>query len=57
MKDISRYFWTTAHKSTNPSKADIEALAKWKEDKGRPNKINELILKTKADLKDGHEDI
>ena len=38
-------------------KADIEALAKWKEDKGRPNKINELILKTKADLKDGHEDI
>ena len=26
------------------------ALAKWKEVNGKPDKINELILKTKADL-------
>ena len=34
-----------------------QASTKWKEVKRRPEKINELILKTKADLKDGLDSI
>ena len=34
-----------------------EALAKWKEVKGKPDKINELILETKADLKEEPDNI
>ena len=41
------------HKSISHKKADSEASAKRKEVKGIPDKINELILKTKADLKEG----
>ena len=41
-------------KSIKPrKKADSEASAKWKEVKGKPDKINKLILKTKANLEDG----
>ena len=32
-------------------KKQSEASSKWKKVKGKPDKINELILKTKADLK------
>ena len=35
----------------NREKADSEASAKWKEIKEKPDNINELGLKTKADLK------
>ena len=38
-------------------KADTEASAKWKEVKGKPDKINELILKMKANLKEGSDNI
>ena len=51
--------WT--HKSIKPEKKkkkkQIEASAKWKEVKGKPDKINELILKTKAELKQGSDNI
>ena len=40
------------HKEYSHEKADSEASAKWKEVKGKPDKIDELILKTKADLKE-----
>ena len=33
-------------------KVDSEASAKWKEVKGKPGKINELMLKAKADMKE-----
>ena len=33
-------------------KADREVSTKWKEVNGKPDKVNELILKTKADLKE-----
>ena len=33
------------------------ASAKWKEVNGKPDKINELIMKTKADLKDRPDNI
>ena len=33
------------------------ASAKWKEAIGKPDKINELILKTKADLKENSDNI
>ena len=45
------------HKSIKPKKADSEASAKRKEVKGKLDKINELILKTKADLKYGPDNI
>ena len=38
-------------------KADTKASAKWKEVKGKPYKINELILKMKANLKEGSDNI
>ena len=38
-------------------KADREASAKLKEVKGKPDKINELILKTKAKLEEGPDNI
>ena len=41
------------HKSTKPRKADSKASAKWKEVKGKPDKITELILKRKGDMKKG----
>ena len=41
------------HKSIKFEKTDSEASAKWTKVKGKPDKINELILKTKADLKKG----
>ena len=33
------------------------ASAKWQEVKGKPKKINELILKTKAELKERPDNI
>ena len=33
------------------------ASAKWKEVNGKPDKINELILKTKANLREGPNNI
>ena len=55
---ISWYYWTTADtKVWRHEKADSEASAKWKEVKGKPDKINELILRTKADLKEGIDNI
>ena len=45
-KDISWYFWTTAHTRVHcHEKADSEASAKWEEVRGKPDNINELILK------------
>ena len=38
-------------------KADSEDSAKWKKVKGKPGKINELILKTKGNLKEGPDNI
>ena len=34
-----------------------EASTRWKEVKENPDKINELILKTKADIKEGPDNI
>ena len=52
-KDISWYFCITArtqeYKATKP---DSETLDKWKEVIGKPDKTNELTLKTKAHLKE-----
>ena len=45
------------HKNIKPRKADSEALAKWKEIKGKPDKTNELILETKTYLKEGPDNI
>ena len=45
------------HKSIIYEKVDSEASAKWKEVKGKPDKINELILETKANLKKGTDKI
>ena len=53
--DIFGQLHTQEYKATK--KEDDETLVKWREVKGRPNKINELILKTKADLKEGRDDI
>ena len=39
------------HKDYSHGKADCEASGKWKEVREKPVKNNELILKTKADLK------
>ena len=53
-KTIRNIFWATAHTRVLSHKnTDSEASAKWKEVKGKPGKINELVLKTKADLKEG----
>ena len=41
------------HKNIKPQKANREGSAKGKEAKEGPGKINELILETKADLKEG----
>ena len=58
MKDILSYFWTTAQTRVwSHEKADNEASAKSKEVKGKPDKINELIPKTKADRKEGPDNI
>ena len=45
------------HKSVKPQKVDSEAWAKWKEFRGKPGNINELILNTKSDLKEGLDNI
>ena len=37
--------------------SDSEALAKWQEVKGKPDKVNESILKKKAELKEGLDNI
>ena len=43
-----------SHKSINkPEKTDSKGLAKWKEFKVKPDKIDKLIMKTKGDLKEG----
>ena len=39
------------------SSGDEVALAKWKKINGKPDKINELILKTKANLKERPDNI
>ena len=50
--------WTTAHtRVSNQEKVDSQASAKYKQVKGKPHKINELILKTKADLNEGPDNI
>ena len=54
----STYPWATAHIGVEShKKGNSEASAKWKEVKGNPDKINELILKRKADLKEGLDNI
>ena len=51
-------FLDTAHsKVKSHKKADSEASAKWKDVKGKSDKINELTLKTKGDLKEGPDNI
>ena len=50
-RDISGQLHTQEHKTTK--KTDSEASTKWKEVKGKPEKINYLILKIKADQKEG----
>ena len=47
-----RHFMILLDNSTH-GKADSEALAKYKGVKGKPHKINELIVKMKAELKEG----
>ena len=44
---------TQEYRATNNRKAS----AKWKEVKGKPDKVNEMILKTKVDLKEGPDNI
>ena len=57
-RHISPYFWTSAHtKVLYFEKSDGKASAKLKEVKGKPDKINEMILKTKANLKEGSDKI
>ena len=46
-----------SHKSIKHETADREASVKWNEVKGKPDKINELILKMKAGLKEGPDNI
>ena len=46
------WYFEQLHKEYSHGKADSEASAKWKGVRGKPDKINELILKTKADLKE-----
>ena len=41
----------------NQEKADSETSAEWKEIKWKPGKVNDLILKTKGDLKEGPDNI
>ena len=49
---------TTAHtRVLSHEKADSQALTKWKEVEGKPDKIRELTLKTKTDLKEGPNNI
>ena len=58
MKDSLWYFELTVHtRVQSHEKADNEASVKWKEVKGKPDKISELILKRTADLKEGPGDI
>ena len=45
------------HKSISHEKTDNDASAKWKEVKGKPKKINEMILTAKVDLKEGPDNI
>ena len=57
-KKSSWYFWKIAHKIVKcHKKAYHEASTKLKEVEGKPGKINELILKTKANLKEGPDNI
>ena len=51
-KDISWYVRQWSHK-----KADSGASAKWKNLKGKPDKINELILRSKGELTEGLDNI
>ena len=51
-KDTSWYVRKWSHK-----KADSGASAKWKNVKGKPDKINELILRSKGELKEGLDNI
>ena len=52
------YFWTTAHTRVKCHKqVDREASGNWKYVKRKPAKMNELILKTKAKLKEGPDNI
>ena len=48
---------TQEYKTTKKKKTDSEASAKWKEVKGKPDKINELRLETKVGLKEGPDNI
>ena len=49
---MSWYFWTIAYTRVQCyENADSEGSAKWKEAKGKPDKSNDLILKTTAELK------
>ena len=50
-------FWITVHTRVQDEKAESEASAKWKEVKEELEKINELILKTKGDLKEVPDNI
>ena len=51
-KDISWYIRQWSHKIANSV-----ASAKWKNFKGKPDKINELILRSKGDLNEGLDNI
>ena len=52
------YFWTTTHvRLSSHEKADSKTSLTWKEVKGQPDKTNELILKTKFDLKEGPDNM
>ena len=53
--DIIGQLHTQECKATK--KADSETSAEWKKVKRKPDNINELILKTKADLKEGPNNI
>ena len=56
IKHIS-YFWKTAHIRVWNHKKDNKSSAKWKEVKGKPDKPNVLILKTKVNMKEGPDNI
>ena len=64
-KNVNNYKWkifvifldNCLHKSIKHETADREASVKWNEVKGKPDKINELILKMKAGLKEGPDNI
>ena len=45
------------HESKSHEKVNSATSAKWKEVKGKPDKITELIMKKKAGLNDGPDNI